>query len=273
MLPFLTLDKSFLQGCTSIDLAAQACSHRFVLPEALVYEVAKHPPEVRSKLFRKFPSGPEPYTVAHDISRMLRDEMASKRPYSHENIDRRDLSIHDDLASMNFELTSSMTAAIEKRRQDVEEDSQLVIKLAATFLDLHPHAFQGSATTQAEAQSAIKLEIISETYVKKRYADAIWMRHSSADSPVLPSMLSAKWVNFRWFQVFGLLAWDVITRYRDLHVILSSPGALEKLKHDVLDSQALLTALAVGGDFAMQERKWRPIWELLNPEGAFVSKT
>ncbi|NML99745.1 hypothetical protein HHL24_17610 [Paraburkholderia sp. RP-4-7] len=270
--PFLTIDKSYLRACRADDLIQYSTDYRFVLPEALVYEVVKDSATSRASLFRKFPRSPDPYTVAVSIPLALAREMEQHKPYCHEGARPRDLSIHDSLANPEYELTESQRSATENVLREVESDMNTVLWLAKDWQVNHADSFSGSDEERSKGRQMLDQEICSEDFVLPKYAHAVSQPWSVHRKPVPVDLLTREWANFRWFQVNALFALDIAVRYPDLEILKKSPNALKKLNHDILDARGLLTALFVDGGFATQEEKLQRFWTLLNPDGLLVSK-
>lgn len=269
-LPFVTLDKSYIRACNKNDLIRLSEKYRLVIPEAQAYEIIKDPPRKRASLFSKFPDCPSPYLVAISIPKVLRIEQSEHKPYTQDRAAPRDLSIHQSLADPHYNLTEELQKATDSVQSDIEQDMDIIRRIANSWKRDYSKLFSGSDKERAENMQSLERLICTDQFVKTKYADAISWPGCIHSHPVPSELLTHEWANFRWFQVYALYALDLAIRYPDLDVTLKLPGAIKKLNHDVLDSRGLLTALFVGGAFATQEEKLKKFWNILNPNGYII---
>lgn len=273
LLPFLTLDKSYLRACQKIDIAERSNAYRLVLPEAQAYEVIKDDCLKRAELFRKFPENSLPYTVAVSIQKALRFEADNLRPYSQEHAEPRDISIHKSLANPKYSLSAYHRSVLERLLLDIKNDMVQILFLAKNWQNEHTAAFSGSDSERRTKINQLEQFICSADFVNEacRFTSPQW--ETRIDRGVPSTVLTKDWVTFRWFQVNALFALDIANRYPNLSVAENSHRGIKQLNHDVLDSRGLLTALFVGGGFATQEKKLMRFWKLLNPTGELVFRT
>ncbi|MGE8516100.1 MAG: hypothetical protein ACN6OM_05770 [Alcaligenes nematophilus] len=263
----IVIDKSYLKGSKAEEIKNLKDKYNLVIPSALIYESIKGTTQERSNLFKKFPEIENPYIVSDDIEKMIQYETKTKKPYTGKKLQEKDLSIHRQLIDPSFEFNESQNKTIVEKKIRIEEEAQLIIELAEGI----SIKFQDEIKKQNGKITTIPEEITSEDHIKNIYKEATKSPNCIIKNPIPVNKLNKYWVNFRFFQLYSILAWDIASRYPNVKEIKKSEKTLEKINHDILDCEILLTAMALKGSIAMKEKKWERYWEILKTKGDFIS--
>lgn len=210
-LPFLTLDKSFVQACSADDLVARTAGYQLVIPEAQLYEIIKSEDKERARFFQKLESLPNKYTVAHSIIYALDAEERERKPYLHVHAAPRDYSLGKQLADRIFKLTATQEASQRKMFNAVESEARNILRLARQYLAEHQNLFQGNDAQRAALRQELEAEILSDAFVRRQYA-IIAGTENNAGRAALTQLITGDWVTCRWIQVLFLFVLDTARR-------------------------------------------------------------
>ncbi len=267
----IVIDKSYLRGASREQVSHLASQHTLLMSIPLLYECIKEEPEIRAKLFRKFPSTKPPYILIPPIYELIQLEnsnhLPSGRPSA--NASNKDYSVHEKLIDESYVLSENQISALENKRAEVNADTAIFLSLVEQEAVNFKSEFDNIEVAQREDKKATIEKNIS---ADQDYITGIIKRVSQCNGSMIQKNITfdINWANFRWFQVAQLFALDLYFRYPSLDDIKKSEKAYEKLRHDVIDAQYLMLALLEGG-FATKERKLINWWNLLSPNGILIS--
>ena len=265
----MILDKSYIQGISAKQIHELAKSNKLYLCEAFLYEVLKADATVRSRIMKKFPieNGIPAYSILPNANLMLNYEIKYKKKASrnaNDYLQERDYSIHSSLINEIEELSREHQSVLKERRAYVDNGTTALFFHIKNF-----HKLYGVLV-----QQAIEKGINIEEYIISREAmmligvttKIIFDQEIKGDGKIerFPDFgeLDSGWYSYRFMQVYNLISIDIIRRYTDLDIILSSSNSVEKLRHDFLDLEYLLWATTVNM-FATKEKKLQRWFDLL----------
>jgi hypothetical protein len=226
------LDKSFLDGVNSAQLQYYAQKGWiFGAPEVLIYEHFRKRDQRRIANLFKLHSIEDSVVRLPGIGEMFRREAKTLKP-----------------------------ACTTMRAKGVEL-CELKVKLRA-IIDVWQSLREMPELKNASAKEAP--EIIKELSLKIRNdrddMRGFYANHRHADFPP-PELLDKDWAFFRWIQVQLLAGLDFISR----HGVDAKPNQ-ERMLHELLDLDYLISALLVGG-LACRETRFVERFRFLRSDG------
>lgn len=269
---FVVLDKSYVMASSATGLRSTFEEYDFLLPEVFLYEVAKATPEKRAKEFRKFPTVEKPFYLVPNVGVFLNHELTYHKACAKpsECLRNVDYSNVKNFSDPEYVLAPSLAQALEKRREEVFLDTEVFLEDIDLFRAEYPHELQN--IHRVKVRDELERKIVNDRDVFFKHYDQLQVdpKLNPGRIEIPAEKIDDCWITYRWYQVRGLFALDLATRYPDTDVIRSSDATMERLRHDVMDAQ-YLTVAAIQGSFAVQEKKLKRWWMLLCPHGDLLT--
>lgn len=269
--PTLVVDKSFLQGVSTAQIRSLCTTHRLVMTDVLFYELMTCQDSERIACFWRFPPEENPVILAKHVGAMLKHEIESHRPFGLPSKNPEDIRFRFNpaLTGNDYVLPDDAAAAIEEENSRTHKDVLSFIERVHTLRTMFPDLLKGSDTMRGEARTEAERVICTDPEPVLDFYSSL---EPPEGQPSLPpaTIVSPSWALFRWLQVQLLIGLDAFIRYGGLIPDQLSMKAYEKLEHDVLDAQYLITA-TLEGSFATRETKLKRFWQMLRPDGVLMS--
>jgi hypothetical protein len=262
----IVLDKSFLQAAPSSRMHQLAKEHRLLVTDALFYELLSNGDD-RAICFAKFPKVDNLVDLVMHVGGYLKKEIVTRKPAPRpsESIVKDRFQFNVALLDKDYELPEESLRALRDKKLEVEHDMLALIALAKRMPTWFPTVFSGSQAERDAARAGAKNRIA-------RDGDALLDFYGSIRTPKgmrrFPpkQYLNETWALFRWFQVKMLFALDLAFRQLGNLTENLSDNLHEKIEHDALDMEYLITG-AIQGAFATNEKKLKDWFLLVCPTG------
>lgn len=269
---FVVLDKSYLMASSAQSLLSVFEEYDFLLLDVLIYELAKAEPEKRAREFKKFPAVDKPfYPVSHCgvfLNQELVHHEACKKPS--EALRNVDYSINKSLSDPKYKLAPHLDQAFKKRQEEVFVETEYFLQDIDLFRAEYFHELKNIQSEKVRDELESKIVSDRDFFIKHYDRIEIDQKLHPGQIKIPIEKIDDRWITYRWLQVRGLFTLDLATRYPSTDVIRSSKGAMERLRHDILDAQ-YLTLATIQGSFAVQEEKLIRWWNLLCPDGDLLT--
>lgn len=250
----IVLDKSFLQGVATSRFRELARSHRFLVSDALFYELLTSEEPVRSSCFRKFPPTENPVELVSHIGPLVRLEIISRKPSGLPSMHRQDLrfQFNWNLTTPVLEFSETERRTIEEHASELRSDVEAFMQRANLIPTFFPDILSGSQSKRERTIAEVEAAIATPGALLNLYSA---LEVPPGEKTLPPAgVISEDWAIYRWLQVQLLFAADLYVRYNGRIPTKLTKGTFERMEHDVLDAQLLMLG-CLEGAFATKEKK------------------
>lgn len=236
----VVLDKSFLQGTNSKDIADLCLNNDVLMPESLFFELLTTEPKIRAVCFKKVPKIENPLVLVPNVGTIIRYEIQNNKPCS----DIREIAINvrykfnEKLVSTNFTLTEQQRLDLSEWGNDIKSQIEDFKEKSAVVTGWFPKTKGFKPGRDLSPIEEAKSLICQDSNVVKSIYQQI--KHKTFPEP---DQIHEKWALFKWIQVHILAALDYVGRYGDGNMDAIS----KKIENEFLDLDYCITALIVGG--------------------------
>jgi hypothetical protein len=251
------LDKSFLDGVNSAQLQYYAQKGWiFGAPEVLIYE------HFRKRDQRRIANLFKPHSIEDSVVRlpgigeMFRREAKTLKPAcTTMRAKGVEFIIQKGPSGEYFELDGPSLMSTEERSRELKVKLRAIIDVWQSLREM-PELKNASAKEAPEIIKELSLKIRNDRDDMRGF----YANHRHADFPP-PELLDKDWAFFRWIQVQLLAGLDFISR----HGVDAKPNQ-ERMLHELLDLDYLISALLVGG-LACRETRFVERFRFLRSDG------
>jgi hypothetical protein len=266
MKKFLVLDKSFLQGVSKRRIEELDNSYKLLMPEVMLYELAKGAPEDRANWFSRLPSTERPFELSRNLGYLLRHEIENLRscglPSRH--VRTIDHSATENYRNPEYAIPAELSALRDNRKSEVDEDVNSLFWLTENLETILPETKGVPPKDRKKVQENLEDKIASDEDFLKHAINKIMLQPHPESSKVDNS-----WISYRWLQVNLLFALDYWTRHTQGVDLTTESKQLERFRHDALDAGYLIVGIQEGA-FATKEKKLILWWNRIFPEGILI---
>jgi hypothetical protein len=253
---FVVLDKSFLEGVNPAQLQCYAQNGwTFGLTEVLMYEHFRKRDAKRIANLFKLHSIEDSLFILPGIGEMFRVETSALKPAP--RVLRAKLIkfiVKEGPSGEVFELDGAALRSTKERTAELEKRRRKMIGIWRML---------GSMPELKNARPEEMRERVDELSLRIR-DDRDDMRGFYENHFPAPELLDEDWAFFRWIQVQLLAGLDFFASYG-----LEKNPNQEKLSHEQLDLDYLISALLVGG-LACREKRFIERFRFLRPDGVVL---
>jgi hypothetical protein len=266
MKPYVLLDKSYLQGASTQAMRRLAQDHQLLMSDALFYELISNPAS-RSRCFAKFAPGENPCELTMHVGGHLKQEIETSQPSGRPSLNLEPIrfEFNSRLLSADYALPAEAVEALREQHAELQTDIQSLIERSRTMPAIFPNVFSGSDQNRRSALAEAEREITTDATAVVEFYSQLRSPSRQLSLPD-PRLLSPDWALYRWVQVKLLFALDLAMRYGSQIRQPMSKRTMEKLEHDVLDSEYMLLGVLEGA-FATEEKKLKRWFKALSPYG------
>ena len=264
-MPFVVIDKSWLQGTPAKEIDKIASSHRFLMPFFLLYELLTTAEEAdRIQCFKKLIRVQHRIDLVEHIGVLLEHEVKKQAPCTpiQNQIVPVAFQFNEALTKPNFVLNAIQEQSISDLRKtwevsDIEKLKRSFSGISYWFPDLRNYrpGFAPNLIERAKTVVSQNSAIVRTVYGSLR-----------KDSYPPAENIDENWAWFRRTQVYLLAAIDYVGKYGAGNSAVKS----KKIPNSYLDLQyCVLGALTKG--LATRDNELRGYFKLVCPEGVLVS--
>lgn len=241
------------------------------MTDVLFYELMTCKDTERAACFWRFPPEENPVILAKHVGAMLKFEIEHHQPFGLPSANPEEIRFrfNPSLTTPHYVLPEDALEAIEEENARTHNDVLSFIERVHALHSMFPGLLKGSDAVRLEVRRETEHIICTDpTPILAFYSN---LEPPEGQPPLPPAtIVSPQWALFRWLQVQLLIGLDAFIRYNGKIPHQLSNNAYEKIEHDVLDAQYLITA-TLEGSFATRETKLQRFWRMLRPEGLLVS--
>jgi len=258
---FVVLDKSLVQSVSPAQLQHYAQQGWvFAIPDVFWFEHFRKWDRWRQANLSKLKSVEGSAVLLPGIGEMFRAEATSRRPSSQVlAVKKFELNPKLRLGGPPFELDENTKSTAGGRTAEFEERIDDMVAIWRDFKTLP--ALRDATPLEMPAK-------VQELSVKIRDDPedirGFYKNHRVPPWPE-PELIREEWTFFRWIQVQLLAGLDFFASYG----VKMEPNR-EKLMHELLDLEYLISALVVGG-LASREKRMIERFKLLRPGGVLLN--
>lgn len=262
----IVIDKSYLQGTNAAQIRRLALDHRFLMSDALLYELLTTEPEYRCHCFNKFPGGPNPVDLINHIGTLMKMEIDTHKASGlpSQNIEKIKFTFNVKLTREDYSPPLDVQAEIDEETSRLESSVHSFLERTEVISSFFPGLLQGNQTDRDKAHMEAEALIVAPQSLTP-LLNEIKPPEDEKELPIATT-INDNWAIYRWLQVQLLFALDVHVRYQGNVPEKLSPKVFTRMEHDVLDAE-LLALGCLEGNFATQEKKHKRWWKLLCPGG------
>lgn len=267
---FVVLDKSYLQGCSSVDIGNILQRYRIVMPEVLFMEIMTTQCDGIKKCFKKIPDVENPVDLLPNVGTLMRYEIENKEPCT--PIEKQFLNnnlrykFNDRLASGKFKFVPEdkelLNNWLEITTNDTEDYIERSIIIDHWFPELIDYKTNNSPKIIYKLMNdiATKTHLIRDIYSQIRtqiyhYYGELWPD---------PNSINKKWILFRYLQGHLIAAIEYIRKFGK-----NSKTVTKRLENEYLDIQYYITASVCDG-LATRDKKIQKFYSLLCPDKKLI---
>lgn len=256
----VVLDKNFLQGCSKQTILNLMSKHRFLMSEALFYELLTTDEKSRRNCFVKLVDLENPVAFILRGQVLAQYELRQLAPtcLPSASVEKVRFKFNVGLLDGEFALTLEHSQALLEEIDVVESRVDDMIERARSVVVLYPGLFQGSDSERRQRRDQIELEVSSRTGLSEQVCDLFGLDQETIK-------LDSAWAVYRYLQTQLLIAIDIAVRnHKQLTEPLDSKIRLG-IEHDLHDADFLMLA-ALEGCAATREKKLRRMLKLLRSD-------
>ncbi len=238
----IVLDKSYLQGCTSLNLEEMSRQHRLILCAETFHEVVSSPDDEMKSCMKKLLA----YTTSVDLldhhGTLLKYEIENRQPC-------KPLSAHILPLTLNPEWNHTISEPQSETITDFHNHWEVDSPKAFDEIVLEIIGTCGRITPE---QVASDREMVLKTYGHLRASERL----------PLPSHLNEDWAIYRRLQVELIAAHEYMYSFQDGQFCIRK----DRKAHNQIDFRVLIAACLAGG-IATRDNLIRRYFEILCPGG------
>jgi len=262
----IVIDKSYLQGTNANQIRQLALEHRFLMSDALFYELLTTKPEYRCQCFNKFPSDSNPVDLINHIGTFMKVEIDTHKPSGlpSQNIEEFEFTFNEKLTREDYSPPPDAQTEIDEETSRLESSVYSFLERTKVIPSFFPNLLRGNQTERDKAHMEAEALIVSPQSLTSLLSE---IKPPAGEKELPPATtLNNNWAIYRWLQVQLLFALDVHVRYQGNIPEKLGPKVFTRMEHDVLDAE-LLALGCLEGNFATKENKHKRWWKLLCPSG------
>jgi hypothetical protein len=262
----IVIDKSYLQGTKADQIRRLTVEHRFLMSDALFYELLTTEPVYRCQCFNKFPDGSNPVDLINHIGTLMKIEIETQKASGlpSQNIENIEFTFNEQLTREDYSPPLDVQEEIDEETSRLESSVHSFLERTKVISSFFPDLLQGNQTGRDKSHMEAEALIVAPQSLMPLLNELKPPKGEKALPPA--ATINDNWAIYRWLQVQLLFALDVHVRYQGNVLENLSTKVFTRMEHDVLDAE-LLALGCLEGNFATRENKHKRWWKLLCPSG------
>jgi hypothetical protein len=268
----VVIDKSFLDGASSVRMRNLCATHACLFTETLFFEAMTTGLLSRTRCFSKLPDKTNPVFLLPRSGTLIAFECEQQRPcgFLTEHRVRESFVFNAGLRDGTYVAPPEVERTLAQWRADVETDTRSFLHRCQSVHEFFPELIGieftdfPAAIADARRRVGVDVELIRRIYA------GIAAEGGAANAPSAAA-LGPEWFFFRWLQAQLLAALRMFQRYQCRIPDPPSTGVLLRAEHSMHDTDYVALA-ALTGVIATCDAEVAEDFQLLRPDGVVLRR-